>query len=56
MRARDGSTSVVELDVPEVLSGEPIVGSIAGSGATLRWRPTTTALVAVLGLDGVVWL
>ena len=36
--------------------GEPLVGSLAASGTSLRWRASTTSLVAVLGLDGIRWM
>jgi hypothetical protein len=36
--------------------GEPMVSALAASGTSLEWRAATSALVAVLGVDGIRWM
>ncbi|MCW2925316.1 MAG: hypothetical protein JWM98_2720 [Thermoleophilia bacterium] len=53
------SFGVAAVALPPALEGaasDPLVGSIAGTGTTLGWRPATRALRAIVALDGTRWM
>jgi hypothetical protein len=59
VRTSHDAWHVAQLDLTPSLHDSntaPLVERAPSSGASLTWRPTTSAIAAVLGVDGIVWL